>query len=38
MNLFKTWYATYYKLNEVHDDFTIIFEDVLNFLSYIYII
>jgi hypothetical protein len=38
MKVFKTWYVTYYQLNEVHDDFTIIFEEVLNYFSYFYII
>jgi hypothetical protein len=38
MKVLKTFYVTYYQLNEVRDDFTIIFEEVLNFLFYIYII
>jgi hypothetical protein len=31
MKVLKTWYVTYYQLNEVHDDFTIIFEEVFEF-------
>ncbi len=29
-------YAIYYKLNEVHDGFIMVLEEVLNFLYYIY--
>jgi hypothetical protein len=34
-NLKKNWYATYYRFNEVHNDFIMILEEVLNLLSYI---
>ncbi len=33
---FEIWYVIYYKLNEMHDDFIVILEEVLNFFNYLY--
>lgn len=37
IKIFKTWFATYYKFNKMHDDLIMIQEKIFNLIFYIYI-